>query len=138
MQGPRLKASYGWGLVSSASMPEDWVPAYRWDKPGSPYYHLRPDRLIRNFHYMTDPGVRLRYDLEKIDRQIISRGVGGPSGTTPASTILSKASSGRAMAQAKKSGGPRQRSQRGGRARGKCPKGHYWSYKKKKCVKSKF
>ena len=23
-------------------------------------------------------------------------------------------------------------------ARGKCPKGHYWSYKQKKCVKSKF
>lgn len=23
-------------------------------------------------------------------------------------------------------------------ARGKCPKGHYWSYKRKKCLKSKF
>jgi len=67
-----------------------------------------------------------------------SRGGGGPSGTTPASTIPSKASNGRASAQAMKSGGPRQSSQRGGRARGKCPKGHYWSYKKKKCVKSKF
>ena len=67
-----------------------------------------------------------------------SRGVGGPSGTPPTSTVPSKASSGRAMAQAKKSGGPRQVSQRGGRARGKCPKGHYWSFKQKKCVKSKF
>jgi len=126
---------YGTGIIASIVMKQedpDWYPAYRWDKPGTPYYHLRPDRLFAQFRGGAD--ISLLPIL--VFREF--RGVGGPSGTTPASTILSKASSGRAPAQAKKSGGPRQSSQRGGRARGKCPEGHYWSYKKKKCVKSKF
>ena len=25
---------------------DDWHPAYRWDKPSSPYYNLRPDRSV--------------------------------------------------------------------------------------------
>lgn len=68
-----------------------------------------------------------------------SKGSGAPSGTTPTSTILSKRRQGRASAEPGKHGGPRQSSQRGGRVRRKeCPKGHYWSYKEKKCLKSKF
>lgn len=68
-----------------------------------------------------------------------SRGRGGPSGTSPISTVSSKRRQGRASAELRKHGGPRQSSQRGGRVRRKeCPKGHYWSYKEKKCLKSKF
>jgi len=68
-----------------------------------------------------------------------SKGSGAPPGTTPTSTISSKRRQGRASAERGKHGGPRQSSQRGGRVRRKgCPKGHYWSYKEKKCVRSKF
>lgn len=126
---------YGTGVITNIVMKArdpDWYPAYRWDKEGSPYYHLRPDRLFAQLRGGADIALLPLLASREL------RGVGGPSVTTPTSTIPSKASSGRAMAQAKKSGGPRQVSQRGGRARGKCPKGHYWSYKKKKCVKSKF
>jgi len=132
--------TYGWGPLSEAMNPPGprW---YRWDQPGSATYWYRPDHAIEAFH----AGRRGRHGIVPdivsavmlTSSTVRSRGGGGPSGI-PASTISSKASNGRAPAQAKKSGGPRQRSQRGGRARGKCPKGHYWSYKKKKCLKSKF
>ena len=129
----------GTGLITSFVMKTDddeWNPAYRWDKPGTPYYHLRPDRVIRNFHYFTDPSVRLRYDLQKLQGEISSRGVGGPS-VSPISTTASKRpSESRKAVKAKSAHGFRKT--KGVSARGKCPKGHYWSYKKKKCVKSKF
>jgi len=136
---------YGTGFITNLVMStdEDWYPAYRWDKPSSPYYHLRPDRLIRNFHYFTDPSVRLRYDLQKLDREIISRGGGGPSGTTPTSTTA-PGGKGRIARTAPGSKGRTARTKSkaswkpGGKGRTPCPKGHYWSYKKKKCVKSKF
>ena len=126
----------GTGFITSfvmKSSDDDWNPAYRWDKPSSSYYDLRPDRLIRNFHYFTDPTVRLRYDIEKLDREFISpRGGGGPSGTTPTSTTASGSNGRTARTNTKASWKP------GGKGRTPCPKGHYWSYKKKKCVKSKF
>lgn len=133
--------TYGWGLVSEAmNLPGPrW---YRWDQSGSATYWYRPDHAIEAFH----AGRRGRHGIVPdivsavmlTSSTVRSRGGGGPS-DIPASTIIpSKASNGRASAQAKKSGGPRQSSQRGGRARGKCPKGHYWSFKQKKCVKSKF
>lgn len=136
-----LKSRYigGTGLILSTLMKTadpDWNPAYRWDKSSSPYYHLRPDRLIRNFHYFTDPSVRLRYDLEKLQREISSRGVGGPS-VSPISTAASKRpSESRKAVKAQSAHGFRKT--KGVSARGKCPKGHYWSYKQKKCLKSKF
>ena len=74
-----------------------------------------------------------------VGRKLQSRGRGGASGTTPTATILSKRRQGRAFAEHGKHGGPRRESRRGGRARRKeCLRGHYWSYKEKKCVKSKF
>ena len=134
---------YGTGIITNLVMSasdEDWYPAYRWDKPSSPYYHLRPDRLIRNFHYFTDPSVRLRYDLEKLQREISSRGVGGPSAsptsTAPSVTTPKRLPESRKAAKTQSAHGFRKT--KGVSARGKCPKGHYWSYKKKKCVKSKF
>ena len=69
----------------------------------------------------------------------VNREIGALSTPTPASTIPSKRRQGRASAEHGKHGGPRRESRRGGRVRRKeCPKGHYWSYKLKKCVRSKF
>ncbi len=69
----------------------------------------------------------------------LDREIGAPSIPTPVSTIPSKRRQGRASAEHGKHRGPRRESRRGGRARRKeCPKGYYWSYKKKKCMKSKY
>ena len=66
-----------------------------------------------------------------------SRGVGGPSDLPISTTAASKRpSESRKAVKAKSAHGFRKT--KGVSARGKCPKGHYWSYKKKKCVKSKF
>ena len=72
--------------------------------------------------------------------QLTSRGGGGPSVMTQSPPSSSKKSrQARARAQGGKSGAPARASQRGSRPRRKsCPAGHYWSYKLKKCVKSKY
>ena len=113
---------FGWGLISSIiADQEDVVPAYRWDLEGSQYFELRPDRVLLGLAYLTNPRVRIHHDLQKIQEFTSSRGGGGPS------------------AQGGKSGAPARASTRGSRHRRKsCPKGHYWSYKEKKCMKSKF
>jgi len=69
-----------------------------------------------------------------------SRGGDGPSALTQHPSSSSENSrQDRAMAQVGKSGAPARASQRGSRPRRKsCPKGHYWSYKHGKCMKSKF
>ena len=69
-----------------------------------------------------------------------SRGGGGPSALTQSPPSSSKDSrQDRASAQVGKSGAPARASTQGSRPRRKsCPKGHYWSYKEKKCMKSKF
>ncbi|HHZ94244.1 MAG TPA: hypothetical protein EYN67_01515 [Flavobacteriales bacterium] len=66
-----------------------------------------------------------------------SSGVGGPT-DPPISTALARSTSSTSnlAIQAKSAHGFRKT--KGVSARGKCPKGHYWSYKKKKCVKSKY
>ncbi len=66
-----------------------------------------------------------------------SRGGGGPSVTTPTSTTASKRSP-ESRKASKTNSAHGFRKTKGVSARGKCPKGHYWSYKKKKCLKSKF
>jgi len=72
--------------------------------------------------------------------EVNSRGGGGPSAQSQPPPSSSKRSrQARASAQGGKAGVPARASQRGGRPRRKeCPKGHYWSFKEKKCVKSKF
>jgi len=69
-----------------------------------------------------------------------SRGGGGPSAQSqppPSSSEFSPQA--RASAQGGKAGVPARASQRGSRpGRKSCPKGHYWSYKEKKCLKSKY
>ena len=67
-----------------------------------------------------------------------SRGVGGPSGTTPTSTVPSKRRQERASAELGKPGRTPSLGKESRARRKECPKGHYWSYKEKKCVKSKF
>jgi hypothetical protein len=69
-----------------------------------------------------------------------SRGGDGPSALTQSPSSSSENSrQDRAMAQVGKPGAPARASQRGSRPRrGSCPKGHYWSFKHKECVKSKF
>ncbi len=81
----------------------------------------------------------LHYLESRRGEVVVDREIGALSTPTPISTIPSKRRQGRAVAEHGKHGGPRRESRRGGRARRKeCPKGHYWSYKEKKCVKSKF
>ena len=61
-----------------------------------------------------------------------SRGGGGPSALTqPPPSSSKKSRQARAAAQGGESGRARHR-------RKSCPKGQYWSFKQKKCVKSKF
>ena len=73
------------------------------------------------------------------DEEGNSRGGGGPSAQTQSPPSSKRSRQGRASAQVGKSGGPARASQRGSRPRRKsCPKGHYWSFKQNKCVKSKF
>ena len=69
-----------------------------------------------------------------------SRGGGGPSAQSQPPPSSSKDSrQDRASAQGGKSGAPARASTQGSRPRRKsCPKGQYWSFKQKKCVKSKF
>ena len=69
-----------------------------------------------------------------------SRGGGGPSVQSQTPLTSSKPSpQARASAQGGKAGAPARASQRGSRSgRKSCPKGQYWSFKQKKCVKSKF
>ena len=72
----------------------------------------------------------------------LSRGGGGPSAQsqTPltSSTSSRKSRQARASAQGGKAGVPARASSRIRLGRKSCPKGHYWSYREKKCMKSKF
>ncbi len=71
-----------------------------------------------------------------------SGGLGAPAGSTPtapSTSLQGTRRQGRESSEPGKHGVSRQSSQRRDRARRKsCPKGHYWSYKERKCVKSKF
>ena len=132
-------SQFGWGLVALATE-EDFVPAYRWDKEESPYYSLRPDRffmaLAESRRLLTYAGLM----EHQAKYHVSSRGGGGPSVQTQSPPSSSKKSrQARASAQGGKSGAPARASTRGSRPRrNSCPKGHYWSYKEKKCMKSKF
>lgn len=67
-----------------------------------------------------------------------SIGFGAPSGSSPTRTTTAskRTPESRKAFKAKSAHGFRKT--KGVSARGKCPKGHYWSHKDKKCVKSKF
>ena len=67
-----------------------------------------------------------------------SRGGGGPTGTSPTSTVSSYRRQGRASAEPGKRGRTPSLGKESRARRKECPKGHYWSYKFKKCVKSKY
>ena len=67
------------------------------------------------------------------------RGDGPPALTQSPSSPPKIPRQARASAQGGKSGGPGRASHQGSRPRREsCPKGQYWSFKQKKCVKSKF
>jgi len=132
-------SQFGWGLVALATE-EDFVPAYRWDREESPYYSLRPDRFLSNLaesrRLLTYAGLM----EHQAKYHVSSRGGGGPSALTQSPPSSSKKSrQARASAQGGKTGGPGRASHQGSRPRRKeCPKGHYWSYKAGKCLKSKY
>ena len=120
-------SQFGWDLVGRVLQEE---------KPKGNWYYLKHAYL--GYQYATDPLTRVMWDVRIAQSRFPSRGSGGPSVAAPTSTDASKRSeSGRTSSAAGNSAhGFRKR--KGVSARGKCPKGHYWSYKKKKCVKSKF
>ena len=133
-------SQFGWGLVPLATE-EDFVPLYRWDKEESSYYSLRPDRffmtLAESCRLLTYSGF---LEFQSRYKHVSSRGGGGPSAQSQPPPSSSKDSrQDRASAQGGKSGAPARASTQGSRPRRKsCPKGHYWSYKHGKCLKSKF
>ena len=68
-----------------------------------------------------------------------SRGGGGPSALTQSPPSSPRRPQVRGSPQDGKSVAPARLSKRGSRhGRKSCPKGHYWSFTEKKCVKSKF
>jgi len=67
-----------------------------------------------------------------------SLGFGAPLGSSPTRTTIASKRSPESRKASKINSAHGFRKRKGVSARGKCPKGHYWSYKKKKCVKSKF
>jgi len=75
---------------------------------------------------------------DPIWQTLTSGGSGGPSMAAPTSTKVSKRSESGRTSSAKGYSAHGFSSGKAPTARGKCPKGHYWSYKKKKCVKSKY
>ena len=126
-------SQFGWGLAATLASDDDrpFLSGMRWDKPGTQWYHFRPDRVIARLRGGAD--IALLPIL--VHNEL--RGVGGPSVTFPISTAPSeRPSESRKAVKAKSAHGFRKT--KGVSARGKCPKGHYWSHKEKKCVKSKF
>ena len=109
------------------------LPTGRFDgSSGTPWYAF----ILRALSG-AKPGVALPMPMSS---GMHSRGGGGPSAQSQPPPSSSKPSrQDRASAQGGKSGAPARASTRGSRLRRKsCPKGHYWSYREKKCVKSKF
>lgn len=74
---------------------------------------------------------------DPIWQALTSRGGGGPSVSPQPPPIASKRSP-ESRKASKTNSAHGFRKPKAVSARGKCPKGHYWSYKKKKCLKSKF
>lgn len=121
-------ATYGWGLMSR-------IP----DKYGIRLTDVRTPaqwavdtavNVFVGYRYATDPFTRVVVDATR------SSGVGGPTDSPTSTTASKRTPESRKVFKAKSAHGFRKT--KGVSARGKCPKGHYWSYKKKKCVKSKF
>jgi hypothetical protein len=131
---------YGWGLVGKIlAAQDDYDPPpqwYRWDKEGSLTYWLRPDHFLQAID--SNPAIAASTLLLRTHQEITPRGSGGPSMAAPTSTDASKRSESGRTSSAKGYSAHGFSSGKAPTARGKCPKGHYWSYKKKKCVKSKF
>ncbi len=90
-----------------------------------------PGLLLHGSYHLVDDASDLYFDLwRRLGVDVASSwGGGGPPDRTLTSTKASKQPppSRKRFTRAHPSS-----------ARGKCPKGYYWSYKKKKCVKSKF
>ena len=93
--------------------------------------------LYYHYPHITNP-TKIASDVVRNIRD--SRGGGGPSALTQSPPSSSKGSrQARASAQGGKSGAPARASTQGSRPRREsCPKGHYWSFKHGKCMKSKY
>ena len=130
--GDVLSISYGshdqaYDNPHFVSINEGELPAGRFDgSSGTPWYAF----ILRALSG-AKPGVALPMSMRP---GMHSRGGGGPSvqSQTP---LTSSKSSPQARASAL-GGAPRGPAPRHGRK--SCPKGQYWSFKQKKCVKSKF
>ena len=132
-------ATYGWGLLSAElHRSQGRPPWYRWDQYGSSTYWYRPDHTIEAYIEGRKAMRGIVPDIASYALLNLPRGRGGPSGTTPTSTVSSKRRQGRASAEHGKRGRTPSLGKESRARRKSCPKGHYWSYKKKKCMKSKY
>ena len=126
-----------------------------YDKPtlGQLYFKVAYESYkVAQAHGKAPPGYGMAYYVEDaLDRynvdflypfdtsivEIVDR-LGAPMAASPTRTTkeASPAASERVGGRPSSAHGRRKRTSVS--ARGKCPKGHYWSYKEKKCLKSKF
>lgn len=67
-----------------------------------------------------------------------SHGLGAPMAASPTRTTKKASPAASERVGGRPSSAHGRRKQTSVSARGKCPKGHYWSYKLKKCVRSNF
>ena len=136
-----------------------WWQSWGTIDPDDVSFGAPPDLLVSAYedapHLLVSTGIGVAVRIPSISAAVLiahglyhltepyredSRGGGGPSAQSQPPPTSSKSSrQARASAQGGKAGGPARASQQGSRHRRKsCPKGHYWSFKQKKCVKSKF
>ena len=82
----------------------------------------------------------LNWGVGSLDDLFVSGGIGAPIVSSPTHRLPRReADRGEKPSEPGKHGVSRKSLQRRDRARrGECPRGHYWSYKERKCVKSKF
>ena len=126
-------ALFDWEDDDPLRGPEDLViPEKKY--PISPPVHYGFD-VIRGYRGVFKPGTPQHAQFWTDYRE--SHGLGAPMAASPIRTKkASPAASERVGGRPSSAHG--RRKQTSVSARGKCPKGHYWSYKEKKCLKSKF
>ncbi len=108
------------------------ISDYFYDKYG--FYPETAHPLIRG-------GVSVRVDLDHPTSpfsKYIRQRLGAPSAASPSRTAIQAPPAAFERVGGRPSSAHGFRSGKAPTARGKCPKGHYWSYKLKKCVRSKY
>ena len=127
----------GWfgapGGEISIGSPVVYVPGYR-DPVYSTFDYSMMDNVAKRERALTDPiGPRLPGG-----QFYSSRRLGAPVAASPSRTAIQAPPAAFERVGGRPSSAHGFRSGKARTARGKCPKGHYWSYKLNRCVRSKY